>query len=159
MSCINVPAAPAVPSPPSPSWGEGFATCHQINDTKRGFPPGQLSIIQSLNSGKRALPENSLKRESVWQELWRGHKWTVDKIDHDQGSTYCWILEREKERGKRNWSIGMAKLQFSGTTSWYFDQKVDKTINNWHKYQQLIEISNLTKISKVDKNVNSWQKC
>ena len=46
-----------------------------------------------------------------------------------------------------------AKLQFSGTTSWYFDQKVDKNINNWHKYQRLIKISNLTEISKVDKNV------
>ena len=69
----------------------------------------------------------------------------------------------------------LAKLQFSGTTSWYFDQKIDKTINNWHKYQQLIKISNsskisnltkiwqkcqqLTKMSTVDKNVNSWQKC
>ena len=44
-------------------------------------------------------------------------------------------------------------------------KKVDKNIDNRHKYQRLIKISNLTKISnlpensKVDKNVKCWQKC
>ena len=36
-------------------------------------------------------------------------------------------------------SLGiMAKLHFTGTTSWNFNQKVDENINNWHSYQMLI---------------------
>ena len=45
-----------------------------------------------------------------------------------------------------------AKLQFTGTTSWCFNQQVDKNINNWHKYQVLMKISKV-----IDKNVNSWK--
>ena len=75
----------------------------------------------------------------------------------------CYIFEKHGVQGYQIWHSLLsnveylntqilkysAKLQFSGTTSWYFDQKVDKTINNWLKYQQLIKISNLTKISSA----------
>ena len=43
-----------------------------------------------------------------------------------------------------------AKLHFTGTTSWYFNQRVDENINNWHNYQMLIKIS-----KAIDKNVNN----
>ena len=45
-----------------------------------------------------------------------------------------------------------AKLHFTGTTSWYFNQIVDENINYWHKYQMLMKIS-----KAIDKNVNSWK--
>ena len=43
-----------------------------------------------------------------------------------------------------------AKLQFTGTNSWHFNQTVDENINNLHNYQMLIELS-----KAVDINVNS----
>ena len=46
----------------------------------------------------------------------------------------------------------MAKLHFTGTTSWYFNQIVDENINNWHNYQMLMKIS-----KAIDKNVNIWK--
>ena len=49
-------------------------------------------------------------------------------------------------------SLIAAKLQFLGTTSWYFNQRVDESVNNWFKYQVLIKIS-----KAIDKNVNNWK--
>ena len=43
-----------------------------------------------------------------------------------------------------------AKLHFTGTTSWYFNQRVDENINNWRNYQMLMKIS-----KAIDKNVNN----
>ena len=46
----------------------------------------------------------------------------------------------------------LGKLHFAGTTSLYFNQRVDENINNWHNYQMLMKIS-----KAIDKNVNSWK--
>ena len=39
-----------------------------------------------------------------------------------------------------------------GTTSWYFNQQVDESVNNWQTYQMLIKLS-----KAIDENVNNWK--
>ena len=41
----------------------------------------------------------------------------------------------------KEWVMLSEKLQFTRTTSWYFNQRVDENVNYWHKYQMLIKIS------------------